>query len=98
MVAIVLLGVTLGRGRGTGPVLATLPAHGDLEAFLTAVVPVMMAYNGFGILGHVGGEVLNARKNLPRAAILGASLVVGLYVLYQLGLLSCTWGFPSSAV
>jgi basic amino acid/polyamine antiporter, APA family len=81
VVAIVLLGVTLGRGLGTESALMTLPAHGDLEAFLTAVVPVMMAYNGFGILGHVGGEVLNARKNVPRAAILGTSLVVSLYVL-----------------
>jgi basic amino acid/polyamine antiporter, APA family len=79
--AIVLLGVTLGRGNGTKPALMALPAHGDLQAFLIAVVPVMLAYNGFGILGHVGGEVLNPGKNVPRAAILGSSLVIGLYLL-----------------
>jgi len=50
-------------------------------AFLTALVPVMAAYNGFQNLGSVGGEVLNPRKNLPRAAILGTSLVILLYVL-----------------
>jgi APA family basic amino acid/polyamine antiporter len=41
----------------------------------------MAAYNGFQYLGLVGGEVLNPRKNLPRAAILGTSLVVTLYLL-----------------
>src|SRR5260370_18134283 len=41
----------------------------------------MAAYNGFEYLGWVGGEVLNPRKNLPRAAILGTSLVIALYLL-----------------
>ena len=41
----------------------------------------MAAYNGFQHLGSVGGEVLNPRKNLPRAAILGTSLVIALYVM-----------------
>ena len=49
--AIVLLAVTLGRGSGIEPVLMASPSHGDVEAFLIALVPVMMAYNGFGILG-----------------------------------------------
>ena len=79
--AIVLLGFTLASGIGTESAMMASPAHGDLQALLIAVVPVMLAYNGFGILGHVGGEVLNPGKNVPRAAILGSSLVIGLYVL-----------------
>ena len=58
----------------------TLP-QGSLVAFLTALVPVMAAYNGFQGLGPLGGEVLNPKQNLPRAAILGTSLVIFLYVL-----------------
>jgi APA family basic amino acid/polyamine antiporter len=79
--AIVLLGFTLASGIGAESAMMASPAHGDLQALLIAVVPVMLAYNGFGILGHVGGEVLNPGKNVPRAAILGSSLVIGLYVL-----------------
>jgi APA family basic amino acid/polyamine antiporter len=56
-------------------------SHGALVAFLTALVPVMAAYNGFQSLGPLGGEVLNPRQNLPRAAILGTSLVIFLYLL-----------------
>jgi len=56
-------------------------SHGALVAFLTALVPVMSAYNGFQGLGPLGGEVLNPRRNLPRAAILGTSLVIFVYLL-----------------
>jgi amino acid transporter len=51
-------------------------SHGALVAFLTALVPVMAAYNGFQGLGPLGGEILNPGRNLPRAAILGTSLVI----------------------
>jgi basic amino acid/polyamine antiporter, APA family len=56
-------------------------SHGALVAFLTALVPVMAAYNGFQGLGPLGGEVLNPGRNLPRAAILGTSLVIFVYLL-----------------
>ena len=62
-------------------VIASSPAHGLVVGFLTALVPAMLAYNGFQFLGAVGGEVLNPGKNLPRAAIGGTAVVVVLYVL-----------------
>jgi amino acid transporter len=79
--AILVLGL-MGRGSGgTPPAFIFSPAHGAIAAFLAALVPVMSAYNGFQQLGAVGGEVLNPTKNLPRAAILGTSLVIVLYVV-----------------
>jgi basic amino acid/polyamine antiporter, APA family len=41
----------------------------------------MAAYNGFQMLGPVGGEVSHPQRNIPRAAILGSLLVIILYVL-----------------
>lgn len=79
--AIVFFGLALGKTSGFESAAIALPSHGVLEAFLIAVVPVMAAYNGFSHLGQVGGEIFNPRKNLPRAAILGTSLVITLYVL-----------------
>jgi APA family basic amino acid/polyamine antiporter len=85
IVAIVILGITAVGSRAAGPMpRATLiPSsfQGAMTAFLTALVPVMAAYNGFQNLGKIGGEILNPRQNLPRAAIMGTSLVVALYVL-----------------
>jgi amino acid transporter len=81
VVAILILGLRARGFAGAQPASVVSPAHGALAAFLTALVPVMAAYNGFQYLGWVGGEVLNPRKNLPRAAILGTSLVIALYLL-----------------
>jgi APA family basic amino acid/polyamine antiporter len=79
--AILVLGFMV---KGSGGVQAAfIPAtrHGAVTAFLAALVPVMAAYNGFSLLGNVGGEILNPAKNLPRAALLGTSLVIALYFL-----------------
>ena len=81
MAAIVILGITLGQLSGSAPALITQPAHITIGALLTALVPAMLAYNGFQMLAPVGGEVTNPQRNIPRAVIIGSSLVIGLYVL-----------------
>ena len=48
---------------------------------LTALVPAMWAYNGFNDLGHLGEEIKEPHKNIPRAIILGLITVAGLYLL-----------------
>jgi APA family basic amino acid/polyamine antiporter len=80
-VALILgMGFAGKNASGVDTSVFTLP-HGSLVAFLTALVPVMAAYNGFQGLGPLGGEVLNPKRNLPRAAILGTSIVIFLYLL-----------------
>ena len=81
MVAIVILGITLGKLSGIHPVLITSPAQDSIGAILMAIVPAMAAYNGFQTLGQLGGEISNPARNIPRAAILGSLLVISLYVL-----------------
>jgi basic amino acid/polyamine antiporter, APA family len=68
--------------------LAAAPASGAIirgtsaiGALLTAMVPVMWAYNGFQNLGCLGAEVRNPSRNIP-IALVGGMLIVGLlYVL-----------------
>jgi basic amino acid/polyamine antiporter, APA family len=85
MGSIVVLGLTLGKVTGIHPQLvpASSPS-GGVGAFLTALVPVMFAYNGFSALGMVGGEIVAPQRNIPRAAILGVLGVVGLYTAIDL--------------
>jgi APA family basic amino acid/polyamine antiporter len=78
---IIALGFIPARPSGPQTGFIASPAHGAVAAFLTALVPVMAAYNGFSSLGLAGGEVLKPQKNLPRAAIFGTLLVVVLYLL-----------------
>src|SRR5579884_780822 len=54
-------------------------AFGPLSAFLVAMVSILWAYDGWGDLAFVGGEVRDPEKNLPRALVLGAGSVVALY-------------------
>jgi amino acid transporter len=81
VVAIVILGLTLGRLGKIHLALITWPVQGSIGAVLTAIVPAVLAYNGFQSLGNVGEEVANPQRNIPRAAILGTLLVMILYVL-----------------
>ena len=55
----------------------------------------MVAYNGFSVLGEVGGEIVNPRKNLPRAAILGVLVVVSLYLLINWVYFMCSGSLES---
>lgn len=78
---ILILGFRASGFSGAQTAFTATPAHGSLVAFLAALVPVMAAYNGFQNLGQVGGEVVNPGKNLPRAVLLGTSLVIVLSIL-----------------
>ena len=81
IVAIVIFGLLPVKPIADQPSSAPSTAHGPMEALLIAVVPAMLAYNGFQWLGNVGGEIVNPRRNLPRAAILGTLLVSTLYLV-----------------
>jgi len=80
IIAILVLGVMTNSPASDRPAFVEPTAHGPIVAFLAALVPVMYAYNGFQYLGQLGGEVLNPKRNIPRAVIAGSALVIVLYV------------------
>jgi amino acid transporter len=64
-----------------GPMPSLAPPAGAVGAVLSALVPVMWAYNGFQNLGFLGGEIRDPTKNFSRALIAGVVVVGVLYVL-----------------
>jgi amino acid transporter len=60
-------------GEAAGPVRSGL--------FGVALVSVMWAYDGWGDLSFVGGEVRDPERNLPRALLIGTGAVVAIYLL-----------------
>ena len=60
---------------------ATIPHALAMGGILTALVPVMWAYNGFQNLNYLGGEVRDPGKNIPLALLCGILIVAVLYVL-----------------
>lgn len=84
VLAVVVLGLTLGKGGASVLPFASGTSFVALGGYLTALVPVMAAYNGFQYAGVVGEEIINPERNIPRATILGGLVVIGLYALANL--------------
>ncbi len=75
---LVLLGFALGAGQPAGP--SAERAAVGLSPFLVAMVSILWAYDGWGDLAFVGGEVRDPERALPRALVLGTAAVVALYL------------------
>ncbi len=79
---IVVAGVLFGTQESIRMVPSVAPFGLEvIGAVLTALVPVMWAFNGFNDLGDLGEEIEHPEKNIPRAIILGLLTVGGLYLL-----------------
>ena len=79
---IVVAGVLFGKQESIRMAPSVAPfGLGVIGAVLTALVPVMWAFNGFNDLGDLGEEIEHPEKNIPRAIILGLLTVGGLYLL-----------------
>ncbi|HVH69276.1 MAG TPA: amino acid permease [Gemmatimonadales bacterium] len=73
--------------------LGFLAGQGDFQHFATvggvlspglfglALVSVLWAYDGWGDLSFVGGEVKDPERNLPRALMIGTGAVIAIYLL-----------------
>ena len=82
---LVLVGFALGTPTETipGGIFAQRAAVG-LSPFLLAMVAILWAYDGWADLAFVGGEVQQPQRNLPRALLIGTSIVVVLYLAANL--------------
>lgn len=54
--------------------------------WLSALVPLAFAYDGWTTVTSIAPEVRNAKKNLPRALTLAPMIILVLYMLYIYGL------------
>ncbi|MES1223067.1 MAG: amino acid permease, partial [Bacteroidota bacterium] len=57
-------------------------------AVFTAMLAAFWAYQGWATVGYIGGEVKNAKKNIPLGLIIGVFIVIGIYLLVNVAYLS----------
>ena len=62
------------------------PVTNTGKALFTAVVATAFAYEGWIIATSINAELKDAKKNLPRALLIGTFAVVVIYILYYIGL------------
>lgn len=86
---IVLVALALGLPK-TGGHFTPLVPEGSfaLGSAGLALVSVLWAYDGWGDLSYVAGEVKDPQRNLPRALIGGTLAVISIYTLANLAYLS----------
>ena len=84
LAALIALGFTLGGGAGPAGGMLSQRASVGLSPFLGAMVAILWAYDGWGDLAFIGGEVRDPERNLPLALLLGTGAVVVLYLCANL--------------
>ncbi len=60
---------------------------GIAAIWFAAMGGAFWAYDGWGNVAYVGGELKDAQRNLPRAIILGTGIVIAVYLLMNLAYL-----------
>lgn len=89
LLLIVLLAFAIGLPKTGGHFTpATPPGSFSVGAFGLALVSVLWAFDGWGDLTKVGGEVADPRRNLPRAIVMGTIGVIVIYLLANVAYLS----------
>lgn len=86
---IVVVALAIGWPQTGGHFTPMVP-QGSVQvgAFGLALVSVLWAYDGWADVTYVAGEVIDPRKNLPRAIIGGTLAVTAIYVLANIGYLA----------
>jgi APA family basic amino acid/polyamine antiporter len=83
-VALVVLAFLFGEGRFANIAQGQSVGQTSLGTAATQLFYVMFAYSGWNAAGYLAGEVKNPGRILPRSLLLGAGLVIVLYLALNL--------------
>jgi len=79
---IIILGSTSGHANFSNIQLQTTDnSPVTISAFFTAMLAAFWAYQGWAAVGYVGGEIKDAKKNIPRGIAIGIFIVIAVYLL-----------------
>ncbi|MBA4140786.1 MAG: amino acid permease [Segetibacter sp.] len=59
-----------------------------VSAVFTAMLAAFWAYQGWASIGYVGGEIKDAKKNIPKGIAIGVFIVIAIYLLVNMTYLS----------
>ena len=97
VIGIVLMSVVLlwlGQGfQGSSPTLWPTHFNGSLASnYGLAMIAVLWAYEGWQFVTYSAGEVIDAKRNLPRGLVVGSAALIGIYLIANLGYLAALGG------
>jgi len=68
--------------------ISTSNAPVTISAFFTAMLAAFWAYQGWATVGFIGGEVKDAKRNIPKGIVIGVFMVIAIYLLVNVTYLS----------
>ena len=86
---IIIVALALGLPKTGGNFTPVAPPGSfSVSMFGLALVSVLWAYDGWGDLSYVAGEVKDPQKNLPKALIIGTVAIIVIYLLANIAYLA----------
>ncbi len=89
LLALILLALVIALPHSGGHFSHATPAGSfSVSAFGLALVSALWAYDGWADGSYVSGEMMNPRKNVPRAILIGTLVVIAVYLMANVAYLS----------
>lgn len=89
LLALIVLALGLALPRSGGHFTPAIPEGSfSISMFGLALVSALWAYDGWADGSYVGGEMVDAKRNLPKATILGTLAIMAIYLLANVAYLS----------
>lgn len=66
--------------RAVNPVAAVPHSGSMITAFGLSLVAVFFTYTGYAQTINFGGDIINAKKNIPKAIFMGMAVIISLYL------------------
>jgi APA family basic amino acid/polyamine antiporter len=63
------------------PLMGGASGNVTISAFFAAMLAAFWAYQGWASVGFIGGEIKDARRNIPRGIVIGVFVVIAVYLL-----------------
>ena len=89
LLVLIVLALIIGLPHAASHFTPAVPAGSfSIPMFGLALVSVLWAYDGWADGSYISGEMINPRKNVPKAVLLGTLTVIAVYLLANLAYLS----------
>jgi len=88
VMSVALLALGHGFSTSTAPIWPTSFSGSLVSGFGLAMIGVLWAYEGWQYVTFSAGEVIDPKKNYPRALFLGTAVLIGIYLLANVAYLA----------
>lgn len=87
--AIIVFGILHGTSHSNAAVYSSSNvSHVGLAGFGAAVLGTLWAYDGWANVSNMAGELKNPKKDVPRAIIIGLTIIIAVYILINVAIIN----------